>query len=87
MTWPVLTQYVEHLSLSSTCQVFQMTKKEGKKYGLIPPKIAESNTKFLNYGMCGSGVSVYNKVNSQNTLSSFLLTLTMIDPEVKYRFL
>jgi hypothetical protein len=43
MTWPGLTQDVE--CLSSTCQVCQMTKKERarKKYGLLPPKIAESD--------------------------------------------
>jgi hypothetical protein len=29
--------------LCSICQVCQMTKKERKKYGLIPPKMAESD--------------------------------------------
>ena len=41
MTWPGLTQDVERLC--STCQVCQLTKKERKKYGLLPPKIAESD--------------------------------------------
>jgi hypothetical protein len=43
MTCPGLTQDVERLC--STCQVCQMTKKEKerKKYGLLPPKIAESD--------------------------------------------
>jgi hypothetical protein len=67
MTWPGLTQDVERLC--STCQVYQMTKKERKKYGLLPPKIAESYTQSLGHGICGSGGSIYNKETSQNTLS------------------
>jgi hypothetical protein len=66
--------------LCSTCQVCQMTKKDRKKYGLLPPKIAESDILFLCHGMRGSGGSIYNKDTSQNTLSSPLLALTMIDP-------
>jgi hypothetical protein len=66
--------------LCSTCQVCQMTKKERKKYGLLPPKIAESDILSLVHGLCGSGGSIYNKDTSQNTLSSPLLALTMIDP-------
>jgi hypothetical protein len=66
--------------LCSTCQVCQMTKKERKKYGLLPPKIAESDTVSLGDGLCGSGGSNYNKDTSQNTLHS-LLALTMIDPD------
>jgi hypothetical protein len=31
-----------------------MTKKERKKYGLLPPKIAESDTVSLVHGLCGS---------------------------------
>jgi hypothetical protein len=59
-----------------------MTKKENnrKKYGLLPPKIAEYNTQSLGYGMCGSGGSIYNKDTSPNTLFSSLLALTIIDP-------
>jgi RNase H-like domain found in reverse transcriptase/Integrase zinc binding domain len=41
MTWPGLTQDVERLC--STCPVCQLTKKERKKYGLLPPKTAESD--------------------------------------------
>jgi hypothetical protein len=43
MTWPGLTQDVDRLCF--TCQVCQMTKHEltCKKYGLLPPKIAESD--------------------------------------------
>jgi hypothetical protein len=61
MIWPGLTQDVERLC--SSCQVCQMTKKEraSKKYGLLPPKIAESDTVSLGHGMCGSGGSIYNK--------------------------
>jgi hypothetical protein len=59
-----------------------MTKKEraNKKYGLLSPKRAESDTQSLGHGLCGSGGSIYNKDTSQNTLSSSLLALTMIDP-------
>jgi hypothetical protein len=57
-----------------------MTKKERKKYGLLPPKIAESDKQSLGHGLCGSGGSIYNKDTSQNTLSFSLLALTMIDP-------
>jgi hypothetical protein len=41
--------------LCSACHVRQMTKKERKKYGLLPPKIAESDTQSLGHGICGSG--------------------------------
>jgi hypothetical protein len=57
--------------LSSTCQVCQMTKNERtrKKYGLLPHKIAESDTLSLCHGLCVSDGSIYNKDTSQNTLS------------------
>jgi hypothetical protein len=61
-----------------------MTKKERKKYGLLPPKIAESDNVPLGHDMCGSGGSIYNKDTSQNILSGSLLALTMIDPEVHH---
>jgi hypothetical protein len=57
-----------------------MTKKECKKYGLLTPKIAESEIVSPGNGLCGSGGSIYNKDTSQNTLSFTLLALTMIDP-------
>jgi hypothetical protein len=61
MTWPDLTQDVERIC--STCQVCQMTKKEHtrKKYGLISPKIKESDFFTQSHGLCGSGVFIYNK--------------------------
>jgi hypothetical protein len=57
--------------LCSICQACQMTKKEHarKKYGLLPPKIEESDTVFLGHGMCGSGRFIYNKGTIQNTNS------------------
>jgi hypothetical protein len=57
----------------------KMTKKERKRYGLLPPKVAESDTASLGHGLCGSGGSIYNKDTIQNTLSAFLIALTMID--------
>jgi hypothetical protein len=57
-----------------------MTKKERKKYGLLPPKIVESDTSPLGHGLCASGGSIYNKDIRKNTLSSPLLALAMIDP-------
>jgi hypothetical protein len=71
--------------LCSTCQVCQMTKKERKKYGLLPPKIAESDTVSFGNGLCRSGGSIYNKDTIQNTLSFSLLVLTIIDPEGQHR--
>jgi hypothetical protein len=43
MTWPGLTQDVELLCFS--CPVCRLTKKEHEcmKYGLFPPKVAESD--------------------------------------------
>ena len=41
LTWPGLTKDVEHICY--TCQVCQLTNKERQKYGLLPPKIAESD--------------------------------------------
>jgi hypothetical protein len=57
-----------------------MTKKERKKYGLLPPKIAETDAANLGHGLCGSGGSIYNKDTSQNTLSTTMFALTTIDP-------
>jgi hypothetical protein len=57
-----------------------MTKKKRKKYGLLPPKIAECDTQFLGHGLCGSDGSIFNKDTNKNTLSSPLLALKMIDP-------
>jgi hypothetical protein len=41
-----------------------------KKYGLLPPKIAESDIVSLVHGLCGSGGSIYNNETSQNTPSA-----------------
>jgi hypothetical protein len=76
MTWPGLTQDVERLC--STCQVCQMTKKERKKYGLLPPKIAESDPWIM---VCVDLVSPFTMRTSAKTHS--LLALTMIGPEIK----
>jgi hypothetical protein len=64
--------------LCYTCQVCQIKKKEStsKKYGLLPPKIVETDTVSLRHGQCGSGGSINNKETSQK---NSLLTLTMID--------
>jgi hypothetical protein len=67
--------------LCSTCQVCQMTKKENnrKKYGLFPPKIAESDTQSLVHGLCGSDVTTPFTIRTPAKTHS-LLALTMIDP-------
>jgi hypothetical protein len=49
---------------------------------MLPPKIAEYDTVSLGHGLCGSGEYIYNKDTSQNTLSTTMLALTMIDPEI-----
>jgi hypothetical protein len=54
-------------------------------YYLIPHEIAES-TVSLGHGLCGSGGSIYNKDTTQTVISSPLLVLTMIDPEIDHRF-
>jgi hypothetical protein len=53
-------------------------KKERKKYGLLPPKIAESDTQSLGHGLCGSD-GVPFKIRTLAKTHS-LLALTMIDP-------
>jgi hypothetical protein len=70
-------------TITSYYQVQRMTK-DRKKYGLLPHKIAESDTTSLVYGLCRSGGSIYNKDTSQNTLSYPLLALTMIDPATSW---
>jgi hypothetical protein len=53
--------------LCFTCQVCQITKKERKKYGLLPPKIAESEIVSLGHGFCGSGLTMgENSIVSSN---------------------
>jgi hypothetical protein len=81
MIWPGLTQDVEnglfmfHLSSMSN-------DKEGaknKKYGLLSPKTAESNTISLGHGLCGSGGSHPFTIRKTSKTHS-VLALTMIDP-------
>jgi hypothetical protein len=55
-----------------------MRKKERKKYGLLPPKIAESDTQSLGYGLCESGGSTPFTIRTPAKTHS-LHTLTMID--------
>jgi hypothetical protein len=60
-----------------------MTKKERarKKYGLLPPKIAESDTVSMGHGLCGScGTTAFTMRTPAKTHS--LLALTMIDPAI-----
>jgi hypothetical protein len=75
MTWPGLTQDVEHCILCSTCQIYQMTKKDRRKYGLLPPKIAESDPWVM---VCLDLVGPFTMGTPAKTHS--LLALTMIDP-------
>jgi Integrase zinc binding domain len=72
MTWPGLTQDVERLC--STCSVCQLTKKERKKYGLFPPKTAESDPWVM---VCVDLVDPFTIKTPLKTHS--LLSLTMID--------
>jgi hypothetical protein len=54
--------------LCSTCQVCQMTKKERKKYGLLPPKIAESDPWVM---VCVDLVGPFTiRTPAKNTLSA-----------------
>jgi hypothetical protein len=59
-----------------------MTKKvqRYKIYVMVPPKIAESDILSLVHGLFESSGSISNTESSQNTLSTLMLTLTMIDP-------
>jgi hypothetical protein len=61
--------------LCSTYQVCQMTKKERKKYGLLPPKIAESDPWVM---VCVDLVGPFTIRTPAKTHT--LLALTMIDP-------
>jgi hypothetical protein len=60
-----------------------MTKKENyrEKYGLLSPKIAESDIVSLVHGLCGSGGSHPFTIRTPAKTHS-LLALTMIDPEI-----
>jgi hypothetical protein len=65
--------------LCFTCQVCQMTKKERKKYGLLPPKIAESDPWVM---VCVDLVCPFTIRTPAKTHS--LLALTMIDPATSW---
>jgi hypothetical protein len=58
-----------------------MTKKERacKKYGLLPPKIAESDTLSLGHGLCGSCATTPFTISIPAKTHS-LIVLSMIDP-------
>jgi hypothetical protein len=71
MTWHSITQDVERLC--STCQVCQITNKDRKKYGLLPPKIAESDSWVM---VCVDLVSPLTIRTPAKTHT--LLALTMI---------
>jgi hypothetical protein len=58
-----------------------MTKKERKKYGLLPPKIAESDIVSLGHGLCGSGGTAPFTIRKPAKTNS-LLAPTMIDPAI-----
>jgi hypothetical protein len=73
MAWSNLTQDVEHFC--STCLVCQLTKKERKKYGLLPPKTAESDPWVM---VCVDLVGPFTIKAPLKTYS--LLALTMVDP-------
>jgi hypothetical protein len=77
MVWKMFNVY----SLCSICQISQMTKKQHKrnKYGLLPPKIAESDTVSLGNGLHGSGGSHPFTIKTPFKAQS-LLAPTMIDP-------
>jgi hypothetical protein len=57
-----------------------MTKKESKKYGLLPPKIAESDHWVM---VCVGLLGPFTIRTPAKT--DFLLALTMIDPEIQRR--
>jgi hypothetical protein len=58
-----------------------MTKKERKKYGLLPHKIAESDNVSLGHGLCGSGGTIPFTIGTPAKTHS-LLAFTMIDPAI-----
>ena len=65
MTWPGLTQEVERFC--STCPVCQLTKKERMKYGLLPPKTAESDPWVM---VCVDLVGPFTIRHHSDTLSA-----------------
>jgi hypothetical protein len=70
----------------STCQLCQLTKKERacKKYGLLSPKIAESDTVSLGHDLCWSGGSTPFTISTPSKAYSQLV-LTMIYTAIHHR--
>jgi hypothetical protein len=56
-----------------------MTMNNGKKYGLLAPKIAESEIVSLGHDLCGTGGTHAFTIRKPAKTHS-LLALTMIDP-------
>jgi hypothetical protein len=56
-------------------------KKNSKKYGLLPLKIAESDIRSMGHGLCAFDGSIYHNDTIQNNFLLSLLELTMIHPE------
>jgi hypothetical protein len=81
MTWPGFTQDFEHWLFMFDCQVCQMTKNNCKKYGMLPPKIAESHIVSLGHGLFGSGGTHLFTIRTL-TKTHCLLALTMTDPAI-----
>jgi hypothetical protein len=77
MAWSYTRCWVNIGCLCSTCQVCQMIKKERKKYGLLPPKIEESDIESLVHDFLGL-VDPFTIRTPAKTHSLF--ALTMIDP-------
>jgi hypothetical protein len=65
-----------------------MKKKEykGKKYGILPPKIAESDKQSLGHGLCGSGGATPFTIRTPAKTHSLFL-LTIIDAEIYHRLI
>jgi hypothetical protein len=79
MTWPGLTQDVENCLFMFHLSSMSNEKKERKKYGLLPPKIAESDT----ISLCHGFVDLVGPFKVRTPAKShFLLALTMIDLEI-----
>jgi transposase InsO family protein len=73
MTWPGLAQDVA--KLCSSCPVCQLSKKERKKYGLLPPKQAEADPWVT---VCVDLIGPFTIIDNNKTHT--LRALTMIDP-------
>jgi hypothetical protein len=80
----VLHNILNNDCLCTTCQVCQTTKKDHKckKYELIPPKIAESDT----YPWFMACVDIVNEFTiRKSSKTSSLIALRMIDTSIHHR--